>query len=109
MATTVKGEKQNARSGETREFRAAADEPRSPRRRQIAMAVRVLVAILALAWGAQKWMYGRAHESTDDAAVDGHIVPVVAKVGGYVQKVTVAENDHANEGYSSSRCRWCSS
>ena len=95
MATTVRDEKQSARSGETREFRAA-DEPRSPRRRQIAMGVGVLVAILALAWGAQKWMYGRAHESTDDAAVDGHIIPVVAKVGGYVSKVTVAENDHVN-------------
>lgn len=30
--------------------------------------------------------------------MDGHIVPVVAKVGGYVSKVTVAENDHVNEG-----------
>jgi membrane fusion protein (multidrug efflux system) len=97
MATTVKAEKQDPRSGETREFRAA-DEPGSPRRRQIAMGVGILVAILALVWGTQKWMYGRVHESTDDAAVDGHIVPVVAKVGGYVQKVTVAENDHANEG-----------
>lgn len=62
------------------------------------MGVGILVAILALVWGAQKWMYGRAHESTDDAAVDGHIIPVVAKVGGYVSKVTVAENDHVNEG-----------
>jgi membrane fusion protein, multidrug efflux system len=97
MATTVRGEKQNARSGETREFRAA-DEPRSPRRRQIAMGVGILVAILTLIWGVQKWMYGRAHESTDDAAIDGHIIPVVAKVGGYVSKVTVAENDHVNEG-----------
>jgi len=98
MATTVKGDKPNARSGETREFRAATDEPRSPRRRQIAMGVGIVVGILALFWGVQKYMYGRGHESTDDAAVDGHIVPVVAKVGGYVQKVTVAENDHANEG-----------
>ena len=97
MATTVREEKQNARSGETREFRAA-DESRSPRRRQIAMGVGILVAILALVWGAQKWMYGRGHESTDDAAVDGHIVPVVAKVGGYVSNVTVAENDHVTQG-----------
>jgi membrane fusion protein (multidrug efflux system) len=97
MATTVRDEKQNARSGETREFRAA-EGTRSPRRRQIAMGVGILVAILALVWGVQKWIYGRAHESTDDSAVDGHIVPVVAKVGGYVSKVTVAENDHVNQG-----------
>lgn len=97
MATTVKNEKQTARSGETREFRAAGGTG-SPRRRQIAMGLGIIVAMVAVLWGAQKWMYGRAHESTDDAAVDGHIVPVVAKVGGYVEKVTVAENDHVNEG-----------
>src|SRR6185437_1113091 len=42
----------------------------------------------------KQWSYGRAHESTDDAAVDGHLVPVLAKVGGYVQAVTVNDNDH---------------
>jgi membrane fusion protein, multidrug efflux system len=43
-------------------------------------------------WGFGKWSFSRTHVSTDDAAVDGHIVPVLAKVGGYVQKVYVAEN-----------------
>lgn len=57
-----------------------------------------MIAVLALIWGAQKYMYGRSHVSTDDAAVDGHIVPVVAKVGGYVAKVNVGENDEVKEG-----------
>jgi membrane fusion protein (multidrug efflux system) len=62
------------------------------------MAVGAVVAILALIWGVQKYLYGRSHQSTDDAAVDGHIIPVVAKVGGYVANVTVGENDHVTEG-----------
>jgi len=97
MATTVERDAQtNARSSETREFRTT-DAPKN-NRRYILMGVGVVVAIFALIWGGQKWIYGRAHESTDDAAVDGHIVPVVAKVGGYVTRVFVAENDHVSSG-----------
>src|SRR5260221_235603 len=97
MASTVEKERQAAaRSGETREFRATDAPPK--KRRNLAIGIGAVIAILALAWGGQKWLYSRGHESTDDAAVDGHIVPVVAKVGGYVTKVTVAENDHVVEG-----------
>ena len=46
-----------------------------------------------------------SHISTDDAAVDGHIVPVVAKVGGYVAKVTVAENDRVKPGSGAGSAR----
>jgi membrane fusion protein (multidrug efflux system) len=60
--------------------------------------VGALILLIALAWGSQKWIYSRSHISTDDAAVDGHIVPVVAKVGGYVSSVSAGENDHVNAG-----------
>ncbi|MGE5748466.1 MAG: HlyD family secretion protein [Gemmatimonas sp.] len=93
MATTAERER-TARSGETREVRST----RAPRHRHVAAGVGGVVAILLLIWGVQRWMYSRNHISTDDAAVDGHIIPVVAKVGGYIARVTVAENDHVNEG-----------
>ncbi len=48
-------------------------------------------------WGYTKWSYGRTHESTDNAQVEGHIVPIVAKVGGYVTKVSVDENATVTE------------
>ena len=97
MASTVEKERQAAaRSGETREFRATDAPPQ--KRRNLAIGIGAVIAILVLLWGGQKWLYSRGHESTDDAAVDGHIVPVVAKVGGYVTKVTVAENDHVGSG-----------
>jgi membrane fusion protein, multidrug efflux system len=57
-----------------------------------------VVALLVLVWAFQKWNYGRTHQSTDNAQVDGHIVPVLAKVGGYVKSVSVNENDHVNAG-----------
>lgn len=59
----------------------------------------ILLALLAAGgtWAYQRWSFARAHESTDNAQVDGHIVPVVAKVGGYVTAVNVAENAHVND------------
>jgi membrane fusion protein (multidrug efflux system) len=57
-----------------------------------------VVLIVALFWGGKKYLYSTSHISTDDASVDGHIVPVVAKVGGYVASVVVGENDHVSPG-----------
>ena len=69
------------------------DEPGPSTKRRIVMAVIGIALLLGLIWGVKQWMYGRAHESTDNAQVDGHIVPVLAKVSGYVTAVNVAEND----------------
>jgi len=93
MATALK------QSAEQRNFQdpdaVAAPEPvkSTGRRRFVLPIVLVLVAIGAI-WAYKQWTYGRSHESTDDAAVDGHLVPVLAKVSGYVQSVTVSDNDH---------------
>jgi len=72
---------------------ASPEAPTGGRRRIVLPIVIALVALGAL-WGIKQWTYGRGHESTDDAAVDGHLVPVLAKVGGYVQAVTVSDDDH---------------
>lgn len=66
-------------------------------RKRILPIVAILL-LLGLGWFAKQWWYGRAHESTDNAQVDGHLVPVLAKVGGYVQAVNVQENDTVGEG-----------
>jgi membrane fusion protein, multidrug efflux system len=66
-------------------------------RKRIIPIVAVL-ALLGLGWAARQWWYGRTHESTDNAQVDGHLIPVLAKVGGYVAAVNVAENDSVNGG-----------
>lgn len=60
--------------------------------------VGVAVLLVALLWGGKKYLYARSHVSTDDASVDGHIVPVVAKVGGYVASISVNENEHVAPG-----------
>lgn len=67
-------------------------------KRRFIIPVVIVIAIAAAIWGFKTWSYARSHESTDDAQVDGHIVPVLAKVGGYVTSVATDENQHVAEG-----------
>ena len=71
----------------------AATQAPSKTRGRIVLVLVVIAAIVGLGWGVKQWLYGRSHESTDNAQVDGHLVPVLAKVSGYVTAVNVAEND----------------
>ena len=52
----------------------------------------------ALLWVGKTVIYNQAHESTDNAQVDGSIVPVLSKVGGYVSSLSVVENQRVKEG-----------
>jgi membrane fusion protein (multidrug efflux system) len=85
-----------ASSRNGRSVAEAADKPSS--KKKFVLPIAIVVGLLLLGWAFQKWNYGRSHESTDNAQVDGHIVPVLAKVGGYVKTVNVSENDHVNAG-----------
>ena len=83
----------------SRNGRSATAEPDKPStKKKIVLSVVGILALILLFWGFQKWNYGRSHQTTDNAQVDGHIVPVLAKVGGYVKTVNVSENDHVNAG-----------
>ncbi len=56
--------------------------------------VGLLVAVgLVVAW----WYYA-GRETTDDAQVDGHIVPIAARVGGTVAAVKVEDNQIVEAG-----------
>jgi len=57
-----------------------------------------VVLLGLLVFGARKWWFGRNHVSTDNAQVDGHIVPILPKVGGYVAEVRVDENHAVKAG-----------
>jgi membrane fusion protein (multidrug efflux system) len=62
-------------------------------RKKIIIGVVAVVVVVGLVWATKLFIYSRGHETTDNAQVDGHIVPVLAKVGGYVTAVLVQDND----------------
>jgi membrane fusion protein (multidrug efflux system) len=56
------------------------------------------VLLIAAIFGVRYWLYARAHETTDDAFIDGHIIQVSPKASGYVSKVYVSDNQNVNAG-----------
>jgi membrane fusion protein (multidrug efflux system) len=53
---------------------------------------------IALLIGGGLWFYSRNRVSTDDAQVDGHLVPVSCRVYGTVDKVLVEDNQAVKAG-----------
>src|SRR6266576_949735 len=74
----------------------AAGPPKSSRKLVFGIMSIVLLGLLIFA--ARRWWFGRNHVSTDNAQVDGHIVPILPKVGGYVVEVRVDENRTVKAG-----------
>ena len=96
MATAI--ETQAPETPASRNGRSAVSEPEKPSKKKFVVPIIAVLGLVLLVWAFQKWSYGRSHESTDNAQVDGHIVPVLAKVGGYVKTVGVNENDRVKAG-----------
>ncbi len=68
--------------------------PRKDRTRIVLLTAAVLAAAVA---GGMAWHY-KDRVSTDDAQVDGHLVPVSCKVNGSVEKVYVEDNQAVKAG-----------
>jgi len=59
----------------------------------------IIAAIVVLVGGFLAWRYFSSYESTDDAQVDGHLMPVSARISGYVEKVNIDDNQQVPAGY----------
>ncbi|MCY2929305.1 MAG: HlyD family secretion protein [Planctomycetota bacterium] len=69
-----------------------------PRKRTRLLIVAGVLAGLSLAVGVPYWWWARQYESTDDAAVEGHVIPVAPKIAGQVVEVLVKDNELVKEG-----------
>ncbi len=76
---------------------SAAPAPAGGRRRTV-FAIMGVVLLALVGLGARRWIYGLSHVSTDDAQADGHIIPILPKVGGFVTEVRVDENRSVKAG-----------
>lgn len=74
------------------------DTPVANGNRNKALPVLAVAALAAVLWGGKTILYNRAHVTTDNAQVDGTIVPVLAKVGGFVAEVRPTENKVVKAG-----------
>ncbi len=60
--------------------------------------VLVAAGAIMLAAAAAYLHYAEAHESTDDASIETHVIPISAKVSGQIQTVSVKDNQHVEKG-----------
>src|SRR5436190_20119926 len=77
---------------------SATESVPPPRRKPTALVVGVLIALALVVWGVRHLMFARVHVSTDNAQIQGDIVPVLPRVSGFVAEVRVIENQRVRAG-----------
>jgi membrane fusion protein, multidrug efflux system len=97
MATTIERETAPAPAPGARGSRPEPVAKPGSSRRTIFIIMGVVLLGLA-GVGVRRWIYSFTHVSTDNAQVDGHIVPILPKVGGYVLEVRTDENRSVKAG-----------
>ena len=60
----------------------------------------ILIAIVILGggFGIYKYLHSLAHETTDDAQIERNLSPIIPRVGGYIDRVYVQDNQIVKKG-----------
>src|SRR5579859_5733795 len=94
-----KGREPEKEAAPPQEEKATSREPsalRNPRVRRTLLIAGVVVAIIAILL----WLHYRNRESTDDAQVNAHIIPIAPRISGSVIDVVVKDNQTVKRGKS---------
>jgi membrane fusion protein (multidrug efflux system) len=97
----VDGDDLDARIAETppRISEAPPPKPRGNRARRILLRLALVpLAMIAIVAGLRFWNYLSSYESTDDAQIDGHIVPISFRITGTISRVLVKETQMVEAG-----------
>ncbi|HJQ25510.1 MAG TPA: HlyD family secretion protein [Blastocatellia bacterium] len=62
------------------------------------MILAAIVLLLGLMFGVRHFVYASAHETTDDASIEGHIIQISPQVPGHITKVYVKGNQRVKKG-----------
>ncbi len=78
---------------------AVAEPLEEPKKRNpLVLIVLAIVLLVGGYFGWQRFQFARAHESTDDAQVEGDVYPILPRVSGPVLKVFVTDNQTVKKG-----------
>src|SRR5438105_14927778 len=98
MATTIEPKTEPRSRGSASAPLETPAKATPKRSRRTVFLIMGVIRLGLLLFGVRKWWFSRNHVSTDNAQVDGHIVPILPKVGGYVAEVRVDENHAVKAG-----------
>ncbi|HLH01238.1 MAG TPA: HlyD family secretion protein [Bryobacteraceae bacterium] len=72
--------------------------PEDPRRKRTVRLVALAVLVVAIIAAIPIWAYYSVRESTDDAQVDGHLIPISPRISGVIITVLVNDNQPVKAG-----------
>lgn len=87
------GEQKSGEQGE-RDRRKRSD----PRRKRTVRLIVIAVLVVAIIVAIPVYAYYSVRESTDDAQVDGHVIPISPRIGGNVLSVLISDNQTVRAG-----------
>src|ERR1044072_2539322 len=67
-------------------------------KRMRVMIIAAVFLIAGLFFGVRYYVYASAHESTDDAFIEGHVIQISPKVTGHISKIYIEENQQVKKG-----------
>ncbi|MBV8071764.1 MAG: HlyD family secretion protein [Acidobacteriaceae bacterium] len=70
----------------------------SPKRKRMVRFIVLALVVVGIIAAIPVWAYYSSRESTDDAQVDGHIVPISPRINGTVIEVLVNDNETVRAG-----------
>ena len=92
-------DKKNAEKDQSKDNQASGDKkPEDPRRKRAVRLVILAVLVVAVIAAIPIWAYYSVRESTDDAQVDGHVIPISPRINGTVLTVLVNDNQVVQAG-----------
>ncbi len=94
------GQDQQGQGGQDKGNKAGDKKKKQqdPRRKRTVRLIVLAVLVVALIAAIPIWAYYSVRESTDDAQVDGHVVPISPRISGTVLSVLVNDNQPVRAG-----------
>ena len=96
QASSGQGHQENEHPSDNEEAKKRTD----PRRKRTIRLISLAVIVVAIVVAIPVYAYYSVRESTDDAQIDGHVIPISSRVSGNVLSVLVNDNQAVKAGES---------
>jgi len=66
-------------------------QPETPKKKKAPLIIFAVIAIVLAGYGVLKLVHSLTHESTDNAQVESNAVPIVSRLAGYIDSLTIGD------------------